>query len=157
MKKIKLGDVFEFETGLGKVYLHYVFQDQNIGELVRVLEGFYDETPPDIDALVKTPERFFIFFPLAAAQRKKIVTKVGDTELVEGICPKFMLDPHIIQDEFLGWHIVDTSTWQRRLVKELSEEEKRLSPWGVWNDTLLREQLEVGWNLEKWTKDPFSL
>jgi len=50
----------------------------------------------------------------------------------------------------LGWHIIDTETWQRQLVKTLTPEQKQLSPWGIWNDTLLIENLVDDWELEKW-------
>jgi hypothetical protein len=156
MKKISLGDVFEFETKLGKVYLHYVSKDEDI-ELVRVLDGFHDALPLDMDMLVRRPEKFLIHFPIAAALRKGIVNKAGHSFEMLGNPPLFMRSVEIIGDEFLGWQIVNTSNLQRRLVKELSEEEKRLSPFGVWNDTLLREQLETGWDLEQWSKDPYSL
>ena len=61
-----------------------------------------------------------------------------------------MRTEHNIRGEFLGWHIVDTETWQRQLVKTLSPEQKKLSPWGIWNDTLLIENLVNDWSLEKW-------
>jgi hypothetical protein len=57
---------------------------------------------------------------------------------------------HMVRGEFLGWHIVNTATWHNTLVKNLSSEEKKLSPWGIWNDTLLIERLTNDWSLENW-------
>jgi len=41
----------------------------------------------------------------------------------------------------LGWHIVDTLTLKRQFVTDLYEEQKQLSPWGIWNDTFLKAGL----------------
>lgn len=49
-----------------------------------------------------------------------------------------------------GWYIVDTATWKRTKVKELTPEQQSLSPWGIWNDTLLVERIEKGWSLDNW-------
>ena len=62
-----------------------------------------------------------------------------------------MRTEHIVRGEFLGWHIIDTDTWQRQLVKSLTREQKQLSPWGIWNDALLIENLVNDWSLEKWS------
>ncbi len=62
-----------------------------------------------------------------------------------------MRTEHNVKGEFLGWHIIDTHTWQRQLVKNLTPEHKQLSPWGIWNDTLLIENLVNDWDLEKWS------
>lgn len=64
--------------------------------------------------------------------------------------PRFMRTEHSVRGEFLGWHIVDTETWQRQLVQTLTKEQKALSPWGIWNDTLLIENLVKDWRLEDW-------
>ena len=57
---------------------------------------------------------------------------------------------NVVRKEFLGWHIVDVSTLKRQFVEKLSQEQKQLSPIGIYNDTSLKEMLERGWNLENW-------
>ena len=64
--------------------------------------------------------------------------------------PSYMRTKHFIGREFVGWHIIDTSTWKRELVKELSDEQLKLSPWGTINDTLLVDYLLNDWSLENW-------
>lgn len=49
-----------------------------------------------------------------------------------------------------AWDIVDTDTWKRQVVKKLTPAQVQLSPWGIWNDTLLTEKLAEGWKLEDW-------
>lgn len=90
-----------------------------------------------------------IYFPLSTANKQKIVEKVG-SYLSKFEKPKYMRTEHIVKGEFLGWYIVNTDTWQRQLVKSLNSEQKQLSPWGIWNDTLLVENLVTDWSLEKW-------
>lgn len=151
MAKIKLGDIFEINTPKGKAYLHYIHKDEKIGrELVRVLQGLYSERPDSFNKIAASEERYMIFFPLSAANRKKIVERVGHYPADNFSMPKYMRDEHNIRGEALGWHIIDTGTWKRELVKELTPEQKKLSDWASWNDTLLIEKLASDWSLEQW-------
>lgn len=150
MGRIKLGDIFEVETPKGKAYLHYAYRDTVTGELIRVLPGLYSERPANFNELAASKERYVVSFPLTAANKQKIVEQVGFHPVDNFVKPKFMRTEHNVRGEFLGWHIVDTSNWQRQLVKNLTSEQKRLSPWGIWNDTLLVENLVNDWSLEKW-------
>lgn len=150
MAKIKVGDIFELNTPKGKAYLHYIHNDKVTGELIRVLKGLYNKIPDDFEKLVNTEERYMISFPVSAATKKNILRHVGFCSAQNFNKPKYMRTQHNIRGEFLGWHIVDTGTWQRQLVKTLSDEEKKLSPWGAWNDTLLIEKLVQDWSLDQW-------
>lgn len=150
MARIKVGDIFELNTPKGKAYLHYVHKDSVTGELIRVLQGLYSERPANLDKLAASEERYIISFPLTAATKQNIVERVGNYSTSNFSKPKLMRTEHNIRGEFLGWHLVDTETWQRQLVKTLSPEQKKLSPWGLWNDTLLIENLVSDWSLEKW-------
>jgi len=150
MKKVKIGDIFEINTTKGRAYLHYIYKDKAIGELVRILPGLYVDRPVNFDELASSKEKYMIYFPLGAANRQKIVEQVGYHSADKFEKPQHMRTEHIIQGEFLGWHIIDTDTWQRQLVKTLSSKQKQLSSWGIWNDTLLIEKLLEDWTLEKW-------
>jgi len=150
MDKIKVGDIYEIDTSKGKAYLHYVYRDPTVGELIRVLPGLYAERPGILNKLAGATERYMIFFPLSAAFKRKIVSYAGHRDVKDFIKPEYMRAKHVIRGAFLGWHLVNTNNWNRQLVKELTAEQKRLSPWGVWNDTLLIERLEQDWTLDKW-------
>lgn len=151
MKRIKLGDVFEINTPKGKAYLHYIYKHETLGALIRVLSGLYTDRPLDFEMLVSSKERYMISFPLSVANNRNIVERVSSYPADNFDMPRFMRDWHIISGEFLGWHIVDTETLQRQLVKNLTTEQKKLSPYGIWNDTLLIERLADDWSLEKWS------
>jgi hypothetical protein len=148
--KIKLGDIFQINTPKGKAYLHYIYKDKELGDLIRVLPELYSEWPESLEQLARSKEAFMIFFPLSAANRKKIVEQVGYYPADNFGKPEYMRDKHIVRGAFLGWHIIDTKTWKRQLVNDLTSDQKRLSPWGIWNDTLLIERLVSDWSLEKW-------
>lgn len=150
MAKMIIGNIYEINTEKGKAYLHYIFKDDELGELVRVLPGLYSEKPTNFNELVESEELFSVFFPLSFANKKKIVEFVGNYSDKKFTKPNYMRSEHIVKGEFLGWHIVNTDTWERQLVKKLSQEQKTLSPWGIWNDTLLVERLVGNWKLSEW-------
>lgn len=150
MNKLNIGDIYEITTPKGKAYLHYIFKDNTISELVRVLDGIFVNPPDNFEELIKKKEKFMIFFPLKYALKLGIVVKVGFALSESYSRPQFMRTEKRIQNEFLGWEIIDTESWKRFFVKELSESQKLLSPWGIWNDTLLIERLLSDWSLENW-------
>ncbi|CCB85123.1 putative uncharacterized protein [Parachlamydia acanthamoebae UV-7] len=150
MAKIEIGDIFEINTPKGKIYLHYIYKDERIGELIRVLPGVYLEKP-DLLNLAAKKEVYMVFFPLAAAKKRKIVEQVGHFPANDFSKPKYMRSKHIVRGEFLGWHIVDTDTFHMRLVKSLAPEQLQLSPWGVANDAFLVDNVINDWTLEKWS------
>ncbi|MBX3253666.1 MAG: hypothetical protein KF862_05950 [Chitinophagaceae bacterium] len=150
MSKIKLGDIFEIITPKGNAYLHFIHKSSETGELIRVLQGLYVKRPDNFDKLVTLEERYIISFPLSAADKKKLVEHVSYFPISKFNKPKLMRTEYNVGGKFLGWHLVDTETWQRQLVKTLTPEQKKLSPWGIWNDTQLIESLINDWSLENW-------
>ncbi|WP_291529132.1 hypothetical protein [Bacteroides sp. UBA939] len=150
MKRIKLGDIFEINTPEGKAYLHYIYRDESLGELIRVLPGLYVERPTDFNELAASKEMYMIFFPLPASYRGKMVELVGYYPADKFGMPKYMREELIIRGEFLGWYIINIRTRQRKLVKTLTKEQKELSSWGTWNGAFLIEMLTNGWTLENW-------
>ncbi|MCM3711850.1 hypothetical protein [Sporosarcina luteola] len=141
MALLKIGDVFGIETSNGIAYFQYVHKNEVMGSLIRILPNLYQDTNKDLlNTLVKQKELYQIHFPLGAAFTRKIVSKMGNYPLPKDfVLPeKFRVD-HIIKGEFICWHIVDYANWQRERVERLNDYQKRLSPWGTWNDTLLRK------------------
>ena len=150
MKRVKLGDVFEISTSKGKAYLHYIYQDKDLIELIRVLPGLYSSVPENLDQIVESNEKFMVSFPLTAAYKRHLVEKVGHYPATNFTRPQYMRTEFIVGREMKGWHIVNVDTLQRQSVQKLTPEQMRLSPWGIWNDTFLIENLEKDWNLDKW-------
>jgi hypothetical protein len=150
MARIKLGDIFEINTPKGKAYLHYVHLDDTKIAMLRVLQGLYQERPMNFDEIASAKERYLVKFPLGAAHYRKIVQRVGFYPADNFIKPQFMRSPETRRGELLGWYIVNTATYHRQLVEKLSPEQKQLSDWAGWNDTLLIERLVSDWSLDKW-------
>jgi len=151
MAKIELGDIFEIITSEGKAYIQCVKIDKVNCDIIKVFNQLYDERPSSIESVTNVQDYYFIGFALSAAFRRKLVEKIGNIPLsIDFELPKYMRDKHAIRGELIGWHIVDVNTLKRQFVEKLSAEQKQLSPIGIYSDTLLKEMLERGWNLENW-------
>ncbi len=74
----KLGDVFEIEIDKQKAYFQYTFKYVPFGYLIRILPGLYTDKCDNIQELVEQKQRFWIFYPLGTAIRRKLITKVGN-------------------------------------------------------------------------------
>ncbi len=148
-ENVKIGDLFEIETANGKAYLQYVNNRENFGESVRVFYKLFDNEPDkqDLIRLIKSEEYFYIGFALKEALKLGIVKKEFSIPILNPF-PKYFRTEHLFKNNW--WQIIDFQTWKRESVEHLSEEQKKLSPWGIWNDTLLIENLEKDWRLENW-------
>jgi hypothetical protein len=148
--KLTSGDVFRIKTENGYGFMQYI-ETTHLGvEYVRVLDFMSDSEELSISEVYKK-ERWCIEFCLKIAARRKIVSKVANFGIpVNFETALFARTEHNIKDEFLGWFIVNRKTLQRELKKNLSDEELKLSPFGVMNDTLIKEYLECDWKLDDW-------
>lgn len=148
--KLNKGDTFRIKTKIGFGFLQYVDTDDMGIEFVRVLEPIKENgkiSQSEIDQL----ERWSIGFPLKAANRKKIIEKVGSFEIPSSyVNSEYARSEHSVRGEFLGWHIVHKSSLKREFKKSLNDKDLMLSPYGIMNDTLIIERLEGNWRLENW-------
>ena len=156
--KAEIGDIFELQTKNGnKIYFQCVEipeNPKNEVELIKVFYDLYSETPSEIISIAQG-KYFFNRFPLKTALRRKIISKIGSSKLPENFeIPKYYRTTNLTND---AWQIIDAKTWKRETIIDLTEEQKKLSPWGGMNDTLIVELLERGWNLENWTLDNMFL
>ncbi|MCG9968492.1 hypothetical protein L9W92_10555 [Pelotomaculum terephthalicicum JT] len=153
MKKIQIGDVFEIATSKGKGYFQYIYSNKTIGELIRILPGLYLDKPRNMIAIAAAKEVYFVHFPLKAAFKKGIVQFIGNYSLPQDLeLPRQMRSKNVDKNgNLICWYIVEYDTWRRVIIKELTKDQKKLSPWGIWNDTLLIERLAEGWTPEEWT------
>jgi hypothetical protein len=147
--RLKIGDVFEIETSNGIAFFQYVHKNDDLGSLIRILPGLYKVYKKDLlNELVEQKELFLIHFPLGGALKQKIVTKIGNYPI-----PHNFVLPQKFRESFVKfscWHIIDYETWNREKVEKLTDEQKQLSPWGIWNDTLLKDRIAEGWTLDNW-------
>lgn len=148
--KLNKGDTFKIRTKIGFGFIQYVETDEEGIEFVRILEPIKENgeiSQPEVDQL----ERWSIGFPLIKATRKKITERVGSFDIPGSyVKSQYARTVHTVRGEFLGWHIVNKSTLKRELKKTLNEDDIKLSPYGIMNDTLIIERLEENWRLENW-------
>jgi len=126
---IELGDVFEIKTINGYAYMQCVDIPGNNDEveLVKVYYDIYTERPSEIEAIINN-DFFYIRFPLKASYRRKIVEKAGYLPLPQNFeIPNYFRAENMFGE---GWQIVNAKTWHRETVKQLSDDQKKLSPWG---------------------------
>lgn len=148
--KLETGDIFSIKTSRGFGFLQYIETD-NLGiEYVRVLSPIKD-VENIIQSEVDSKERWSIGFPLKAAVRKKIVSKIGSFRIPTNYrIDEYARSEHNVRGEHLGWHIVNRKSLKRELKNKLETEDLKLSPHGIFNDTLIIEYLEKDWKLEDW-------
>lgn len=151
MKKIQLGNIYQIHTskGLGLFQLVNLPKDsRNDVEMIKVAYSLYDTIPHKMDRIFDEGF-FFVRFPVKAALRRKIIDLVGFWELYEDFeLPKQERTEHYFKE---GYWIVSTIEDDKFIeVEKLNDQQKLLSPSGVWNDTYLKERLEEGWRLENW-------
>lgn len=148
--RLTKGDTYSIETKIGFGFLQYVETDSIGIDFVRVLCPINEDEQIDQSG-VNQNERWNIGFPLKAAAKRKIISKVGNFEIPNTYFnSEYARSKHIVRSEFLGWHIIHKSSLKRELKKELHKDDLKLSPHGIMNDTLIIEYLEQNWKLENW-------
>ncbi len=140
----------EIPTPRGLAYAQYSHETKLLGSLIRVLPGLYRVRPENLVEVVQGPERFFVFFPVAAATAMGIV-KVVVHEPVPARTRPFPLmrmsgaiDNH---GNVLDWWLFDGNREWR--IGNLTASQKRLSKAEIWNDTLLIDRIVNGWSPER--------
>jgi len=150
MSELKRGDIFEIETKKGNAYIQLVELRESDASLdrIRVFYELHQNRPNNFEGVIEN-EFFYLRFVLREALRRKIFKKIASVDIDPLIVfPTYFRSKHIFQEGY--WQIVDGDTWKRETIEVLNAEQIKLSPWGTWNDTLLIENLENGWRLEKW-------
>ena len=152
LSKVTFGDVFKVQINQGFGVIQCVKDAIKTEiEVIRVIQGIYN-SEADVSYIVSSSQTlFYASMPLKYALKEKMVYYIGNYPIPRGFeAPKYFRCKHMIRSEFLGWHIVDRDTLQRKLVLDLSDEEKKLSPWGTISIPDLVERLENDWTPEGW-------
>ena len=148
VKRPKIGDVIEIDTGEGLAFAHYSHRDKLWGYLLRVYNRRYPARPTDLSAVVEGEPTYYQFFPLGAAVHRGIFTIAGHVPLSEKakVLPHFREGNPDREGKVKLWSIWDGE--QSRRVGRLTEEVRKLSPINVCNDTFLIESILSGWTPE---------
>jgi Regulator of ribonuclease activity B len=129
-KRAKIGDVYEIATPAGLAYAQYTHDEPDMGELVRVLPGFY-AARPDVSALAKQKELYFVFYLLKYALRQGQVQFVSSEPVPDWAKPWPIMRHRCLDN---SWFIEEGSKGpslrdlaNKRTVKELTSEQRKLS------------------------------
>lgn len=148
--KIQTGDIFSIKTKKGYGFIQYVESIETFGEYVRILSPVKEEKNIS-QSEINQMERWSIYFPLKIAHRRKIIDFIGKYELPSNyVAHENTRIEHNIRGEHLGWRIVSRKTLAAEFKKKLDAKDLKLSPHGIFNDTLIIEYLESDWKLENW-------
>lgn len=151
MKKVQVGNIYKIDTQKGFALMQLVKMPEDIRndiELVKIGYHLFDSLPEMNDTIFREGY-FFVHFPVKVALRRKIIELVdglNDPETIE--VPNYFRSPHYFKTDF--WMIIDEKNDSFIEVQNLSDEQLKLSPSGMWTDLLIIERLENGWRLENW-------
>jgi len=143
-----IGDIIELEEDGKKVYLQYVKEAENetLLEKVRVFYRVFDERPIDIYSIIKE-DFFFLDFPYRYGIKEKGVNLIGNIPLSRDFTiPKRFRTENVFGS---GWRIINEGD-RSEVVEGLNDEQKKLSPYGMWSIPVIFENLKNGWRLENW-------
>ena len=148
--QLQSGDVFSILTKSGYGFIQYLETSENGVEFVRVLQRLLEnELVNQTDVNIK--ERFIVQFPVKPAYNRSLIQFIDHFKIPEDFhLPTYFRTPHIVRGVLLGWHIINKDSLKRTLVNKLTTEQHNLSPYGIYNDILLKEKIENNWKLEKW-------
>jgi hypothetical protein len=149
-KRVRIGDVVEIQTKRGLVYAHYVLNHDEMGALLKLAQGFFEQQPGDFAQLMGKPARFVAFFPLGAAINRKIFKVVGNIPVSDADekLPQFIASGHIDRKGCVHNWLLKDNDRTIRLGRMLRKEHRSLPHWEIINDTLLIERLEDDWSPE---------
>ena len=144
----RIGDVVEIATTKGLAYAQYSHDHAEYGSLIRVLPGFFAQRPEDVCAVAQQPETFFTFYPVNVAARRKAICIVGRCPVPESARPFPLLRHTGGKDratQEMTWLLWDRNGVAAARVKELTEEQKRMSTAEICNHEALVEMITTGW------------
>lgn len=146
--KIKIGDVIEIPVKGGFAYAQYTHRHDKYGSLLLVLPTIHKEQATDFSFLENEQESYYTFFPLGPAVNQGLF-KVVTNQLIPAYAEQFPLfktgTPNGEGHIEVWWLWNGSKEWK---VGNLTEDQKKLSLRGIWNDTLLVQRIESGWHPE---------
>lgn len=156
-RKSKVGDVAEIRTGQGLAYVQYTHYDKDMAALVRVLPGLYDSRP-DLEVLVLQRELYFVFYTLEYARRKEQVEIVCNLPVPEWARSQPLMrhaSGRTREGKITGWRMVPALSpltvdflIRTPVIRELTQEQKRLSIHHLWPHPVMVKELARGWTPE---------
>ena len=149
-----IGDVVEIITSNGFAYAqltHRHTAPPKYGDLIRVLNGIFDERPKDIDVVVSGDDQFRTFVPLNAMLKLPEFNVVGNYEVPEH-CQPFPLfragNRSPKTKRVAVWWLWDGEREWR--VNDLEPGQELLPIRQLITPPILIDRIETGWRSENW-------
>lgn len=148
-KRARPGDMLEVATPRGLAYVQYVGKHSEYGDAIRVIPGFFQKQPQDWNALL-AQEGYFTFYPVSAAVSQGLVRVAASAAIPSGkeMPSTYRRAGWITREgKTTMWFICEGTKETRRT--ELSDEERRLPIYAIWNHEFLVERLVDEWRPEQ--------
>jgi hypothetical protein len=152
-KRVKIGDILEIPTKKGLAYVQLSHNHEipplSMGELIRVLPGFFPERPAEFQSLANQKELYHTFIGAEVLVRRKIFSVVGHAEVPAAArkFPLFRAGAITPAGKVEYWWLWDGEKEWR--IGKLTDEQLDLPIRAFWNDLSLIYHLEVGWTPRK--------
>jgi hypothetical protein len=148
MKRPKIGDVIEIDTGQGLAYAHYSHKHEMWGYLLRGYNRRYPQRPTDLAAAVAGEPTFHEFFPLGSYVQRGKVSIVGHVPLSEEAkaFPSFQNGTPDRNGKVQEWWTWDGEQTVR--AGPLTDAIRTLSDLALCDDDFLIHQILTGWTPE---------
>lgn len=148
----RIGDIVELQTKKGFAYAQYSHEHEEqprYGSVLRVLPGFFSDTPADLPRLVSQAELFSVLVPLKASLRESALKVVGSVPVPEMSRPfptfrSGVSDPP--DSAVKVWFLWNGGNRER--IGELGRGQRSLSILEIVTPALLAKRLEEGWTPE---------
>lgn len=129
----KIGDLLEFKTARGLGYAQYThrFEDKFYRDLIRVIEGLFDERPADLDTLAARPTLFWVYFPVASEAWRGTLTLLGPVAI-----PPEAREKPVMRSTLGEGHAPPPETW--RIVDATGRHRITEFPPGFWQLSIER-------------------
>lgn len=145
MHRPQQGDTYEFGTPCGLAYLQYMESHDQMGSLVRVLDGLFPGRPGNLASIVDT-HRFSVFVPVEPAVRANDLSFVGHYEVPARFQHTLTFRRPLGLDAWeRGW-ILEREGREVGVRKKLSDEERELPEYEVWSFGLLVSRVGSSWS-----------
>ena len=130
--RVKIGDIFKFNTDKGVVFLQFVYKHSLNGQLAKVYHRYFSERNEiDVSQIFndgRESDYFLAFFPISGACKRGFLSKCGASKVLNFEQPQYMRNEEYDFDgEFIGWEITDITTLA---VKSVSKLEDKYNTWG---------------------------
>ena len=146
----KPGDIAELETEKGLAHVQFIKKLPGYADLIRVIDGFFESRPTDIEQLAALPTRFLLLFPFSIAIHRGLIRLVGNAAIpvAHRKLPTFRSSLGDKMHPPTFWWLWDWEAGREWRVEQLTDEERRYPTTGVWNLKLLTDRIASGWKAE---------